>query len=301
MKKIFRSFHKSSRSSLLLIIGFIIGLSIFLYPIVTQIYSSLTQTRVIDTYQDSLDELSKEEISAYKNQITDYNQMLSGTDTQQEYDDPFSEETSTPVAAADSHSSFNVFSDRLGDILGHIDIPAIDGNLPIYSGTSDAILQKGIGYMENTSFPLGGESTHSVLTGHRGLPTSKLFTDLPEVEIGSVFYLNVLDETLAYEVREINTVLPYETELIAIQEGRDLVTLITCTPYMINTHRLLVMGERIPYTPEEPVAASITPDPAPEDTSYTIPILPIIIASVIFISGLTYFLYKRKTREENSQ
>lgn len=296
MKTPLHSFHKPSKSTFLLIIAFIIGLSIFLYPIVTQIYSSMTQTRVIDTYQDSLDQLSQEEIDAYKNQIDEYNQNLSGTDIQQVYDDPFAEGSSSEVSAANNRSSFNVFSDRLGDILGHIDIPAINGNFPIYAGTSEAVLQKGIGHMENTSFPLGGESTHSVLTGHRGLPTSRLFTDLPDIEIGNVFYLNILDETLAYEVTEINTVLPYETDLIAIQDGRDLVTLITCTPYMINTHRLLVMGERIPYTPEGPVAATITPDTVPDDNAF---IFPIIIASLTGIFGIGFWLYKRKMREEN--
>ncbi|SFC47965.1 sortase A [Alkalibacterium subtropicum] len=299
MKKPFRSFKKPSKSSFLLIIAFIIGLSIFLYPIVMQIYSGMTQTRVIDTYQDSLDKLSQEEIDAYKNQITQYNRQLSGDNIQHDYEDPFSDEPSNEVSAEGDHSSFNVFTDRLGDVLGHIDIPAIDGKFPIYAGTSDAVLQKGIGYMENTSFPLGGEGTHAVLTGHRGLPTSKLFTDLPDVELGSIFYLNVLDETLAYQVTEINTVLPYETDLIAIQEGRDLVTLITCTPYMINSHRLLVMGERIPYTPEEPVAAAVTPDlptdSTPEETSYP---LPILIASVVSILVLALLIYKRKTRKE---
>ncbi len=297
MKKPLRSFKKPSKSTLLFVLAFIIGLSIFLYPIVMQIYSSMTQTRVIDTYQDSLDQLSQEEIDAYKNQIAEYNQNLSGSDIEQDYEDPFSDEPSNEVSAEGDRSSFNVFTESLGDVLGNIEIPDIDGKFPIYSGTSDAVLQKGIGYMENTSFPLGGESTHSVLTGHRGLPTSELFTDLPDVELGSVFYLNVLDETLAYQVTEINTVLPYETDLIAIQEGRDLVTLITCTPYMINTHRLLVMGERIPYTPEETVAASVTPEPIPEETSsYT---LPIVAASLAVILGIAFLAYRRKSREEN--
>lgn len=296
MKKPFRSFKKPSPSTFLFILAFVIGLSIFLYPIVMQIYSSITQTRVIDTYQDSLDKLSEEEIDAYKDQITEYNQNLSGDDIQKDYEDPFSDEPSSEVSAEGNRSSFNVFTESLGDVLGHIEIPDIDGNFPIYAGTNDAVLQKGIGYMENTSFPLGGESTHSVLTGHRGLPTSELFTDLPDVELGSIFYLNVLDETLAYQVTEINTVLPYETDLIAIQEGRDLVTLITCTPYMINSHRLLVMGERIPYTPEEPVDASLTPERIPEETSYT---LPIVMASLAGILGITFLIYRRKMREEN--
>lgn len=296
MKKPLRSLLKLSPSSILLIIAFIVGLSIFLYPIVTQLYSNITQTRVIDTYQDSLDRLSEDDINTFKEQVTEYNESLNNSTVSQTYNDPFEENPSTQVVAEEPHSSFNVFTESLGETLGHITIPAIDGDFPIYAGTSDAVLQKGIGHMENTSFPIGGQSTHAVLTGHRGLPTSKLFTDLPDMELGNVFYLNVLGETLAYEVTEINTVLPYETEHIAIQEGKDLVTLITCTPYMINTHRLLVMGKRIPYTPKEPTATTATSEPLPEKASYTLPIIACILASA---SVIGFIIYKRKNREED--
>ena len=296
MKKPLRSLLKLSPSSILLIIAFIVGLSIFLYPIVTQLYSNITQTRVIDTYQDSLDRLSEDDINTFKEQVTEYNESLNNSTVSQTYNDPFEENPSTQVVAEEPDSSFNVFTESLGETLGHITIPAIDGDFPIYAGTSDAVLQKGIGHMENTSFPIGGQSTHAVLTGHRGLPTSKLFTDLPDMELGNVFYLNVLGETLAYEVTEINTVLPYETERIAIQEGKDLVTLITCTPYMINTHRLLVMGKRIPYTPKEPTATTATSEPLPEKASYTLPIIACILASA---SVIGFIIYKRKNREED--
>ncbi|GEK90826.1 class C sortase [Alkalibacterium kapii] len=295
MKKPNRSYLKLSPSSILLIIAFIVGLSIFSYPIITQIYSSITQTRVIDTYQDSLDQLSEDDINTFKDQIAEYNESLNNSSAPQTYKDPFDESKSNQITAEESRSSFNVFTESLGQTLGYINIPAIDGNFPIYAGTSDAVLQKGIGHMENTSFPMGGKSTHAVLTGHRGLPTSKLFTDLPDMELGNVFYLNILDETLAYEVTEINTVLPYETELISIQEDRDLVTLITCTPYMINTHRLLVMGERIPYTPEEPVAAAVPPS-IQEEKSY---ILPITVGTIFGILSISLIIYKRSTRKED--
>ena len=135
--------------------------------------------------------------------------------------------------------------------MGYIEIPKINVRLPIYHGTSEEVLQEGVGHIESTALPIGGEFTHAILTGHRGLPRAKLFTDLDQLEIGDRFYLYILDEILAYEVDEIHTVLPDELQQLQTVEDRDLVTLITCTPYGVNTHRLLVRGTRIPYSPEE--------------------------------------------------
>src|SRR5690625_4478763 len=136
---------------------------------------------------------------------------------------------------------------NIADTMGRIEIPSIHVNLPIYHGVSDDVLQRGIGHMSNSSFPIGGKGTHTALTGHRGLPSSMLFRDLDKVKEGEVFFIHTLGETLAYEVDSINVVLPDETNWLAIEEDKDYVTLITCEPYMINTHRLLVRGERIPY------------------------------------------------------
>ena len=139
----------------------------------------------------------------------------------------------------------------VGESLGYITIPKIDVNLPIYEGTSDDVLQRGVGHLEGSSYPLGGESTHSVLTGHRGLPEAVLFTDLDKLEEGDCFYLHILDETLAYQVDQIKVVEPEHTEDLEITAGQDYCTLVTCTPYAINTHRMLVRGTRIPYNGEE--------------------------------------------------
>ena len=128
-----------------------------------------------------------------------------------------------------------------------MEIPCIDVNLPIYHGTSEEVLQKGAGHLAASSLPIGGEGIHSVISAHRGLPSAKLFTDLDEMEIGDVFYIHVLDETLAYQVDQIETVEPDELNSLRVVKGRDLVTLLTCTPYAVNTHRLLVRGTRIPY------------------------------------------------------
>lgn len=136
-------------------------------------------------------------------------------------------------------------------VMGYIEIPRIDVRLPIYHGSSEEVLQQGVGHIESTALPIGGDYTHAVLTGHRGLPSAKLFTDLDRLEIGDQFYIHVLDEVLAYEIDEINTVLPDQLQELQPIEGRDLVTLVTCTPYGVNTHRMLVRGTRVPYIPEE--------------------------------------------------
>ena len=141
--------------------------------------------------------------------------------------------------------------DLNGDgMMGYIVIPKMNVELPIYHTVEERVLQSGVGHMESSSLPVGGPSTHAALSGHRGLPSAKLFTDLDQMEVGDQFYIKVLGETLAYEVHEVETVLPTETESLAIQAGEDLVTLITCTPYGINSHRLLVHAHRIPYEPQ---------------------------------------------------
>ena len=148
-------------------------------------------------------------------------------------------------AAAESYNELlNLHGSGL---MGYVEIPKIDVNLPIYHGTSEEVLQKGIGHLVGSSLPIGGEGFHSVLTGHSGLAGAKLFSDLDQLVPGDTFFLHILGETLAYEVTEINTVLPYETELLLAVPGEDLCTLVTCTPYGVNSHRLLVRGSRVPY------------------------------------------------------
>ena len=148
------------------------------------------------------------------------------------------------AASADYDSQLNLAGNG---IMGYVEIPKISVNLPIYHGTENDSLERGIGHLLGSSLPVGGESTHTILSGHSGMASQKMFTDLEQLTAGDVFYLHVLDETLAYQVVEINTVLPYDTSLLGIAPDEDLCTLITCTPYGVNTHRLLVRGSRIPY------------------------------------------------------
>ena len=149
-------------------------------------------------------------------------------------------------------------------VMGYVEVPKISVYLPIYHGTEGATLERGVGHLLGSSLPVGGEGTHCVLTGHTGMSNQRLFTDLEQMEVGDVFYLHVLDQVLAYQVDAINTVAPYETSLLCEVEGRDLCTLITCTPYGVNSHRLLVRGSRIPYEVAEEISAKEEPVPETE-------------------------------------
>lgn len=168
-------------------------------------------------------------------------------------------------------------------IMGVIRIPKIKVSLPIYHTTDEGVLQVGVGHFTGSSLPVGGESTHCILSGHRGLPSAKLFTDLDQIVEGDVFYLDVLGDTLAYQVDQIQVVLPEEVESLNVVPGEDYVTLITCTPYGVNTHRLLIRGTRIPYVPEEETVAVQAPVTA-EEPAKEIPLVPVIAAAAFVIA-----------------
>ena len=178
-------------------------------------------------------------------QAQEYNRQLAGTSTGKA---PLSDDEGNPITPESYWDLLNVDS---AGMMGYIEIPKLNTTIPIYHGTSEAVLQVGVGHLQNTSLPVGGESTHAALSGHRGLPTRSLFTDLDQMEVGDRFYIKVLNETLCYTVDQILTVLPHEMDALAIEEGKDYVTLITCTPYGINSHRLLVRGVRTPYDPQQ--------------------------------------------------
>lgn len=217
------------KNKIFFILLFIIGLSIMAYPLVSEYIKNKNQTDIISQYEENVNSLSDDEIENLKKEAEAYNNRLSGN----------AEKTDASIESKSYVDLLNV-----GDVIGYIEIPKINVNLPIYHGTEETVLQKGVGHLETSSLPVGGESTHAVLTGHRGLPTSTLFTDLDKLEEGDIFYINVLNETLTYKVNQIKVVLPDETSDLQIVQGKDYVTLVTCTPYMINSHRLLVRGER---------------------------------------------------------
>lgn len=218
---------------------FAAGVGIFVYPAVSNRLAERRQAEAIERYEAAITVLEPEEIEEQKARAREYNQNLA----EDELHDPFLQGDQYVIS-----SGYNdVLNYNEDGIMAYVEIPCIDVNLPIYHGTSEEVLQKGAGHLAASSLPIGGEGIHSVISAHRGLPSAKLFTDLDEMEIGDVFYIHVLDETLAYQVDQIETVEPDELNSLRVVKGRDLVTLLTCTPYAVNTHRLLVRGTRIPY------------------------------------------------------
>lgn len=220
---------------------FLAGLAVLLYPSFSDLWNQRRQESMIGTYVETVTQLTKEDHSALRQAAQEYNAGLDGT-----FHDAF---IADRIGQDDPYWSL-LDPDGSG-VMGYIEIPKISVRLPIYHGTGEDALQRGIGHLAGTSLPVGGAGTHCVLSGHRGLPTALLFTDLDRLISGDRFYLHVLDETLAYEVDRIAVVEPTEVSDLLPESGADYVTLVTCTPYGVNTHRLLVRGHRVPYVPEE--------------------------------------------------
>ena len=222
------------------------GLLVLLYPTISNYLVEKNATRAVSSYDKSVAAMSQEDREQMLADAHAYNDALaasSGAGT------PVSE-GGEPAQVGETLAYEDLLNLNGDGMMGYIIIPKMNVELPIYHGVEEKVLQVGVGHLSETSLPVGGESTHAALSGHRGLPSAKLFTDLDQMEEGDQFYIKILGETFAYEVHSIETVLPTETESLAIQPGEDLVTLITCTPYGINSHRLLVHAHRIPYVPE---------------------------------------------------
>ena len=224
---------KSVVSTLMLILVFFLGLSLVLYPSVSDYWNSLHQSRAIATYAEEVSGLDTGRYEQLWAEAVDYNRTL------RDRENAFLL-SETQKAAYDG--LLNVGGNG---VMGYIEIPTIGVSLPIYHGTDEGVLQIAVGHIEWTSLPVGGESSHCVISGHRGLPSAKLFTNLDKLVVGDTFLFRVLDETLTYEVDQILIVEPQEVSALTIREGEDLCTLVTCTPYGINTHRLLVRGHRV--------------------------------------------------------
>lgn len=267
------------------LIVLLVAFSVLLYPTFSSYLNEKNSSKVVSYYDEESVKLSKAEKEQMLEDARAYNkEMLENIDLI----DPFSQEDVEIDARYES--LLNV--DGSG-MMGYIRIPKINVELPIYHGTSEAVLQAGVGHFWGTSLPVGGESTHTVLTGHRGLPTKTLFTNMDKLEVGDIFYIKVLDETLAYQIDQILTVLPQETDSLSIEPGKDYATLVTCTPFAINTHRLLVRGERIPYeeaTKQEP-DTNIKPE-----LSFTAKVL-IVTIIVIFIGLMIAVIYSIRDRK----
>lgn len=224
---------KNRKSTIVLSLVFLIGLSLLLYPTASDWWNSFHQSHAIASYAEAVAEMDDVSYEQAWAQAQAYNETLRSNNRRYQ---PTEEET---------EQYENLLNISGNGIMGYIEIPAIGVSLPIYHGTEDTVLQIAIGHIEGSSLPVGGPGTHCVVSGHRGLPSAKLFTDLDKLTEGDTFMLRVLDEVLTYEVDQIHIVEPHEVSLLEIEEGRDLCTLVTCTPYGVNSHRLLVRGHRI--------------------------------------------------------
>ena len=232
---------KNRIATIALVLIFAAGLALLLYPTVSDLWNAFHQSRAITEYTHQVEETDEETYERLWTEAERYNQEL--------MDDP-DRFTMTDADKAEYEQLLSIDGDG---VMGYVEVPKINCSLPVYHGTDEAALQVAIGHLEGSSLPTGGKGTHCVLSGHRGLPSARLFTDLDEMTEGDIFLLKVLDRTMTYEVDQILTVDPYDLDALAIDPDQDYCTLVTCTPYGINTHRLLVRGHRIPNLPEESV------------------------------------------------
>ena len=250
---------KSKTDKILLIVSFLfmlVGVGIFLYPTVSNYFATKNQTTAIRTYDEKIEESNEEELKEELEKAQDYKEVL------------------------------NITNDG---IMAYIEIPKISVYLPIYHGTSEEVLQKGVGHIESTSLPIGGTSTHSVLTGHTGLPSAELFTKIDELVVGDFFYIHVLDQLLTYVIYETKVILPDEIDELQITNGEDYITLVTCTPYGVNTHRLLVKAKRSEYMEYTKIGLTENSqgDTTPKHKNYylrgTLIGIPIFIITIIIL------------------
>lgn len=229
---------------IIIVLLFLGGAGLVLYPVVSSWYMGRHQGQVIADYDAEAAKLSQAQMEEELEKARRYNESLLGNVV---LTDPFNAE-----GLEEQNTEYEDLLNIGGDgVMGSVEIPGQDIYLPIYHGTDSVSLEKGAGHLQNSSLPVGGKGTHAVISGHTALPTAELFTDLDQVEKGDVFYIHILKETLAYRVYDIETVLPEQVESLGIVQGRDLVTLVTCTPYGINSHRLLIHAERTVYDGEQ--------------------------------------------------
>lgn len=260
---------KKHGTTIILLIVFIVGLSLLLYPTFADWWNSMHQSRAVASYVEQVANIDEDQYEGLWNAAWEYNMSIK-------------DRTNTFVLSDEEKEEYAQLLNVGGTgIMGYIEVPGIGVTLPIYHGTDESVLQVAIGHLEWTSLPVGGQSSHCVVSGHRGLPSARLFTDLDRLVVGDLFMIRVLDEILTYEVDQILIVEPHETEALMVERGQDLCTLVTCTPYGINSHRLLVRGHRV-ETQEEAQAVRVTADATQ--------IKPIIVAPLVALPILLILL-----------
>ena len=256
----------------------VVALGLLLYPLVGELLSEKYHSDVETSYTAAIEDTDDAELTAQRQAAERYNAMLSGA----------------AITEGGASAPPLAYTEQLtvGGVMCYIDIPKVNVYLPVQHGTGAETLEKSVGHVVGTSLPVGGSSTHAVLSAHSGMASAKLFSDIDQLEKGDIFYIHVLGEVLAYEVDAINTVLPTDTSLLQIEEGKDLVTLVTCTPFGVNTHRLLVRGHRVPYVPEQEAETAEAQKATSSWTQHYLTGLGIGLCTVAVIGG-AYFLVRR--------
>lgn len=278
---------------------FLIGFGILVYPTVSNQWNTYRQSRLISNYEAVVENLTEEDFSDEWQKAIAFDQALVRNDL---YGDVFGEDDGE-LESTEYWKVLNVANDG---VMGYLSIPKINVKHAIYHGTGDKVLQTGIGHLNGTKLPIGGESTHSVLAAHRGLPSARLFTDLDQIKKGDMFYVHVLDEILAYQVDQILDMVDkddHETleAALQIEEGKDQVTLFTCTPYGVNSHRLLVRGTRVPYNGEEEAETSVAESMLKTVQNYYMLYLILGLSITFLIILFMRFLFKAKDKKDKNE
>ena len=257
----------------------VVALGLLLYPLVGELLNEKYHSDVETSYTTAIEDTDDAELTTQREAAEQYNAMLSGA----------------AITEGGASAPPSPYTEQLtvGGVMAYVDIPKINVYLPVQHGTGAETLERAVGHVVGTSLPVGGSSTHAVLSAHSGMASSKLFSDIDQLTEDDVFYIHVLGEVLAYEVDAINTVLPTDTSLLQIEDGKDFVTLVTCTPFGVNTHRLLVRGHRVPYTPEQEAVVSTEKLVASSWTQHYLIGLGIGLGAVAVVGG-GYFLARRR-------
>ena len=284
---------KKKISAILFGLLFLVGFGILVYPTVSNQWNTYRQSQLISNYQSVVQDMTPEDFTQEWEKAEAFNATITQNNL---YSDVFGESTTD----LQNTEYWKILNEAGDGVMGYLSIPKINIKLAIYHGTADDVLQTGVGHLNGTKLPIGGESTHCVVAAHRGLPSAKLFTDIDQLRNGDKFYIHVLDQVLAYEVDQILTVLPEQTESLGITDGDDYVTLVTCTPYAVNTHRLLVRGHRVPMKAAK--AVQKTEKKVTGITNPTLPMLALcvvigIVIAVILVAGINSVQNKKRRRK----
>lgn len=285
---------KRKIANILFGILFLIGFGILIYPTVSDQWNTYRQNQLISSYESQVSDLTEEDFTDEWKKAEAFNSNLTQNNL---YGDVFGEDEKD-IRTTEYWKVLNVAGDG---VMGYLSIPKINIKLAVYHGAADDVLQTGVGHLNGTKLPIGGESTHSVLAAHRGLPSARLFTDIDQMKKGDMFYIHVLDEILAYQVDEILDMVDKDDretldKALQIEQGKDQVTLFTCTPYGVNSHRLLVRGTRVPYNGEEEVETTVVDSMLKSVQNYYMLYLILGLSVTLLIILLMRYLFKRKSR-----